>query len=130
VNSILEEQIKGVQKGLDVPNINLYKYQSNVLSDIELDIKFQEIVSVVVTNTQNNPTKINYNVKEDFEWYTSGEANDEIEQYKGQYIAIWKKTIVANASSATEVKKIAKIICGENVRPAIVYVPEDVESIL
>lgn len=129
MNSILEEQINGIQKGLVIPNINLSKNQSNVLSDIEPDIKFQELISVVI-NTLTNPTKVNYNVRKDFEWYTSGEANTEIEKYKGQYIAIWNKTIVANASSATEVKKIAKTICGEDIRPAIVYVPEDEDSIL
>lgn len=69
-----------------------------------------------------------YDVKEDFDWFASGQVNTD--SYKGQYIAIWRKMIVGNGSTAIEAERIAKFHYGEDCRPAIVYVAEDEEAIL
>jgi hypothetical protein len=66
-----------------------------------------------------------YDIKEDFDWFSSGQVNTDV--YKGQYIAIWKKRIVGNGNTPLETERIAKFHCGENCRPAIVYIQKDDE---
>ena len=59
---------------------------------------------------------------EDFKWFTSGQAN--LSNFKGQYVAIWKKQIVS-ASSSVEAERIAKDTWGENISPLVTYIPKD-----
>jgi hypothetical protein len=69
-----------------------------------------------------------YDISEDFKWFTSGELDTS--SFKGRYIAIWKKQVVASGNDALEVENIAKAYYGEGCRPAIVYISEDDNSIL
>lgn len=69
-----------------------------------------------------------YDPVEDFKWFTSGDVDTR--SFKGQYIAIWKKQIVGSGKTALEVERLAKAYYGSKCKPAIVYIPEDENSIL
>jgi hypothetical protein len=74
------------------------------------------------------PLAQSYDIEDDFKWFTSGELDTS--SFKGKYIAIWKKQVVASGDDATEVENIAKWYCGKESRPAVVYIPEDENAIL
>ncbi len=93
----------------------------------KIQIDFSIIMELLSTKKNADSTQ-QYDINEDFKWYTSGKIDTE--KFKDQYIAIWKKQIVANAKTAIDAKKLAKIVCGEDSRPAIVYVPKDENAIL
>jgi hypothetical protein len=80
--------------------------------------------------TQDLETQIfiDYDIKEDFDWFTSGQV--ETDSYKGKYIAIWRKQIVGDGATALEAERIARAHYGKDCRPAVVYVPENNDSIL
>jgi len=69
-----------------------------------------------------------YDSAEDFKWFTSGKVDTR--SFKGKYIAIWKKQIVGSGKTAIEVERLAKAYYGSKCKPAIVYIPEDENSIL
>lgn len=81
-----------------------------------------------LTNAQMLPLQEYYDPIEDFNWFTSGKI--EIESFRGQYIAIWKKQIVGNGRTALEAELLAKARFGNDCRPAVVYIPEDENTIL
>jgi hypothetical protein len=119
-----------------VPSISVDVIPSNQLSVIQqydqenddpIKNRIMEVIMSSFYPKNHGPTQ-EYDIKEDFNWFTSGKA--ETQQYKGQYIAIWKKKIVANGSSAVEVKKLATQFYGESIRCAIVYVPDDENEFL
>ena len=74
------------------------------------------------------PPMEQYDIREDFKWFTSGELDTS--SFKGKYIAIWKRQVVASGDDATEVENVAKGYCGQDSRPAIVFIPETEEAIL
>jgi hypothetical protein len=122
--NILQEQTN-VQTVSEIPAINSQNTVNTWISNMDM-IALLSLFRMTIS--QKVSIGENYDINEDFAWYTSGEANTD--PFKGQYIAIWKKKIVANAKTAIEVERIAKSLCGENSRPAIVYVPEDKDAIL
>lgn len=69
-----------------------------------------------------------YDPVEDFEWFNSGKLD--VSSFRGKYIAIWKKEVVASGNDATEVENITKALKGEECRPAIVFIPENEAAIL
>lgn len=68
------------------------------------------------------------NINEDYEWYASGQLDTS--SFKGQYIAIWRKQVVGSGETPLEAERLAKARFGEECTPALVYVPEDSDSIL
>jgi hypothetical protein len=101
--------------------------QINNIPQMQTD--FSLIISEVIRSQVKATSKEEeYDPREDFEWFTSGEANTE--PFRKQYVAIWRRNIVANADTALEAERIAKILYGDNCRPAITYIPEDEMAIL
>lgn len=66
-----------------------------------------------------------YDIQEDFDWFTSGQV--ETDSFKGQHIAIWKKQIIGSGETPLEAERIAKAYYGNDCRPAVVYIPKDEE---
>ncbi len=98
----------------------LRDYEFFAQSLLELASKAQAIDKINVNEL--------YDPKEDYNWFISGEVD--VSSYRGKYIAIWKKQIVANGDTAIEVERLAKFYHGENSKPAIVYVPKKEDTIL
>jgi hypothetical protein len=67
-------------------------------------------------------------IEEDFRWFTSGELDTR--DYKGQFIAVWRKQIVGYGESPSEAELMARANFGQNCRPATVYIPENEDVIL
>lgn len=82
----------------------------------------------MLSHDLETPIFIDYDIKEDYEWFTSGQV--EIDSYKGKYIAIWRKQIVGDGETAVEAERIARAHYGNECRPAIVYISENEDSIL
>jgi hypothetical protein len=85
------------------------------------------LLGLNILATVKTPVITNYDIKEDFEWFASGQLN--VKDYKGKYIAVWRKQIVGSGATAVEAERIAQYNFPD-CRPAIVYVPEDENAIL
>jgi hypothetical protein len=95
-------------------------YEFYAQSLFELLSKAQE-VDTIDLNELHDP-------REDYNWFVSGQVD--VSSYRGKYIAIWKKQIVANGDTAVEVERVARYYHGENCKPAIVFVPNKEDVIL
>ena len=87
------------------------------------------VVLGLATQTRSLPPPVEpYDIAEDFKWFTSGELDTS--SFKGKYIAIWKKQVVASGDNAIEAETLAKAYCGEDCRPAVVFIPETEDTVL
>ena len=86
------------------------------------------VLGILAQEAKMPPVITTYDTKEDFDWYVSGQVNTD--SFRGKYIAIWRKQIIGEGETATEVERIAKAYYGDECRPAIIYIPEDSDAIL
>ena len=63
-------------------------------------------------------------VDEDFIWFVG--SPEELEEYKGKRVAIWKKKVIGSGDSAKEAYDKAK----KESNPTLAFIPEGEELIL
>ena len=81
----------------------------------------------ILTRAQTLKRMELYDPADDFRWFASGSLDTS--SFKGQYIGIWKKQVVASGTDAMEVENIVKGRYGDEARPAVVYIPKDEEEV-
>ena len=63
-------------------------------------------------------------VDEDFIWFVG--SPEELEEYKGKRVAIWKKKVIGSGDSAKEAYDKAK----KESNPTLAFIPEEEEELI
>lgn len=115
-----------VQKLTEIPS----DYTAKVIRTVDQYIDSGLMVlGILAKQAELSKYVINsYNIREDFDWFASGQV--ETKDFRGKFIAIWRKQVVASGDTAVEAERVAMAYFGEDIRPAVVYIPKDPLAIL